>query len=108
VSDEWDCLSEGEVYACVYDPRTGIEELIEGKILITRSPQIHPGDVQFVRAVSRPDVERKLGHLRNVVVFSCKYVASCSDRTFLTGYIEDSVAFHLVWAAVIWTETSSI
>ncbi|KAF4572424.1 hypothetical protein EYR36_006929 [Pleurotus pulmonarius] len=69
VSDEWDCLEEGEIYATVYDERRGIEDLpIIGDVLITRSPQIHPGDLQMVTAVRRP----QLAHLRNVVVFSCK------------------------------------
>ncbi|KAF9490125.1 RdRP-domain-containing protein [Pleurotus eryngii] len=69
VSDEWDCLEEGEIYATVYDERRGIEDLpIVGDVLITRSPQIHPGDLQMVTAVRRP----RLAHLRNVVVFSCK------------------------------------
>ncbi|KAJ7922944.1 RNA dependent RNA polymerase-domain-containing protein [Mycena leptocephala] len=68
VSDEWDCLEEGEVYATVVDDRTGLNMPITGRILITRSPQIHPGDVQFVRAVRRPQLE----HLKNVIVFACK------------------------------------
>ncbi|KAJ3983189.1 RdRP-domain-containing protein [Lentinula detonsa] len=68
VSDEWNCLEEGEIFAQVYDPRTQKQSQIEGRILITRSPQIHPGDCQFVRAVYREE----LAHLKNVVVFSCK------------------------------------
>ncbi|KAJ7456436.1 RdRP-domain-containing protein [Mycena latifolia] len=68
VSDEWDCLDEGEIYATVVDDRTGLNLPITGRLLITRSPQIHPGDVQFVTAVRKPQLE----HLRNVVVFSCR------------------------------------
>ncbi|KAG0706495.1 RdRP-domain-containing protein [Suillus ampliporus] len=68
VSDEWDCLREGEIYATVFDERTGFVQEITGKVAITRSPQIHPGDLQVVTAVQRP----KLKHLKNVVVFSCK------------------------------------
>ncbi|KAJ3890515.1 RdRP-domain-containing protein [Lentinula edodes] len=68
VSDEWDCLEEGEIFAQVYDPRTQKLTPIEGRVLITRSPQIHPGDCQFVEAVRR----KELDHLKNVVVFSCK------------------------------------
>ncbi|KAJ3850837.1 RdRP-domain-containing protein [Lentinula lateritia] len=68
VSDEWDCLEEGEIFAQVYDPRTQKLAPIEGRVLITRSPQIHPGDCQFVEAVRR----KELDHLKNVVVFSCK------------------------------------
>ncbi|KAK0488741.1 RdRP-domain-containing protein [Armillaria novae-zelandiae] len=68
VSDEWDCLEEGQVYATIFDPRTNERVAVEGRILVTRSPQIHPGDIQFATAVRRPE----LNHLVNVVVFSCK------------------------------------
>lgn len=68
VADEWDCLEEGEIYATVYDERTGKMQPILGPVTITRSPQIHPGDVQLVTAVNHP----KLNHLTNVVIFSCK------------------------------------
>ncbi|KAK0488742.1 RdRP-domain-containing protein [Armillaria novae-zelandiae] len=68
VSDEWDCLEEGQVYATIFDPRTNERVAVEGRILVTRSPQIHPGDIQFAMAVRRPE----LNHLVNVIVFSCK------------------------------------
>ncbi|KAK0497236.1 RdRP-domain-containing protein, partial [Armillaria luteobubalina] len=68
VSDEWNCLEEGQVYATIFDPRTNERVAVEGRVLLTRSPQIHPGDVQFATAVRRPE----LNHLVNVVVFSCK------------------------------------
>ena len=68
VSDEYDCLAEGEIFATVYDERNKMERFIEGQVLITRSPQVHPGDVQLVTAVRRPE----LNHLKNVVVFSCR------------------------------------
>lgn len=68
VSDEWGCLREGEIYATVFDDRTGVLQPIEGRVLVTRSPQIHPGDLQFATAVRRPE----LSHLKNVVVFSCE------------------------------------
>ena len=72
VCDEYDCLEEGEIFATVYDESKAIEQSIEGQVLITRSPQVHPGDVQLVTAVRCPE----LNHLKNVVVFSCKCVAS--------------------------------
>ena len=72
VSDEYDCLAEGEIFATVYDESKATEHFIEGQVLITRSPQVHPGDVQLVTAVRRPE----LNHLRNVVVFSCRWFTS--------------------------------
>ncbi|KIY66410.1 RdRP-domain-containing protein [Cylindrobasidium torrendii FP15055 ss-10] len=86
VSDEWDCLAEGEIYAHVRNDRTGLNDRITGRVLITRSPQIHPGDVQFVNAVDRP----QLRHLKNVVVFSCRgnrSLASCLGGGDLDGDI---------------------
>ncbi|KAG1908506.1 RdRP-domain-containing protein [Suillus fuscotomentosus] len=84
VSDEWGCLREGEVYAAVYDERTGLNKQILGEAAITRSPQIHPGDLQVVTAVDRPE----LAHLKNVVVFSCegqRALASCLGGGDLDG-----------------------
>ena len=72
VSDEYDCLAEGEIFATVYDESKETEQSIEGQVLITRSPQVHPGDVQLVTAVRRPE----LNHLKNVVVFSCRWFTS--------------------------------
>jgi hypothetical protein len=60
VADEWDCLEEGEIYATVHDERTGKTEAIIGRVLVTRSPQVHPGDVQFVTAVRRPQLSETL------------------------------------------------
>ncbi|KAF9243729.1 RdRP-domain-containing protein [Melanogaster broomeanus] len=84
VSDEWDCLDEGEIYATVQDEKTGLYQEITGEVAITRSPQIHPGDVQVVTAVRRPELE----HLTNVVVFSCRGdrpLASCLGGGDLDG-----------------------
>jgi RNA-dependent RNA polymerase len=72
VSDEYDCLAEGEIFATIYDESKETEQSIEGQVLITRSPQVHPGDVQLVTAVRRPE----LNHLKNVVVFSCRWFSS--------------------------------
>ncbi|KAI6045196.1 RdRP-domain-containing protein [Pisolithus marmoratus] len=84
VSDEWNCLEEGEIYATVLDERKDIKQAITGRVAITRSPQIHPGDVQMATAVRRPQLE----HLTNVVVFSCKGdrpLASCLGGGDLDG-----------------------
>ncbi|KAG2348348.1 RdRP-domain-containing protein [Suillus weaverae] len=86
VSDEWGCLREGEIYATVFNERTGTVQSITGKVAITRSPQIHPGDLQVVTAVQRPELK----HLKNVVVFSCegkRALASCLGGGDLDGDI---------------------
>ena len=45
-----------------------LAEIIEGKVLITRNPCTHPGDIRLLESVDRPE----LRHLFNVVVFSSK------------------------------------
>ncbi|PCH33560.1 RdRP-domain-containing protein, partial [Wolfiporia cocos MD-104 SS10] len=72
VADVHGWLQEGEIFACI-DPQdhSGLIYL-EGLTLISRSPTIHPGDVQVVHAIGRPPpgspFERE--SLRNSVVFS--------------------------------------
>ncbi|KAF9230156.1 RNA dependent RNA polymerase-domain-containing protein [Melanogaster broomeanus] len=75
VSDECDCLDEGNAYASFQDKRTGLEpqESID-KVAIMCSPHMHPGDVQVVTAVRRSQLE----HPTNVVVFTCR--CSSSDQ----------------------------
>ncbi|PFH54630.1 hypothetical protein AMATHDRAFT_134703 [Amanita thiersii Skay4041] len=71
VADEHGYLKEGEIFACV-KPRMGRVQYLEGSILISRSPTIHPGDIQIVRAIGPPPrgscFERE--SLENTVVFS--------------------------------------
>lgn len=61
--------------ACILDPKTMEEPLwLEGKVLISRSPTIHPGDAQFATAIGKPPVgsifERQA--LPNVLIFSTR------------------------------------
>ncbi|KAJ8589866.1 RdRP-domain-containing protein [Rhizopogon salebrosus TDB-379] len=90
VSDEWECLIEGEIYATVVDEKTGAVHQITGQVAITRSPQIHPGDIQIVTAVRRPELE----HLTNVVVFSCKGQRALAS--YLGGGDLDGDDFNLI------------
>ncbi|KAF8245194.1 RdRP-domain-containing protein [Wilcoxina mikolae CBS 423.85] len=70
ILDETKYLEEGEIYVNTED-EDGRPEKIEGRVLITRSPVHHPGDVQMVDAVSVPSTS-PLRLLRNAVVFSQK------------------------------------
>jgi len=67
--DETDFLQEGEVY-CFIETEAG-GQLLTGSVIITRSPALHPGDVQCVTAVDPPE-ESPLRALHNVVVFSSR------------------------------------
>lgn len=74
VADIHGYLKEGEIFACVARNEDEEPTFLEGWTMIARSPVIHPGDVQMVKAIGRPppgtvfDIEP----LTNTVVFSTK------------------------------------
>ncbi|KAG8918661.1 hypothetical protein FRC02_002193 [Tulasnella sp. 418] len=73
VIDEHNYLKPDEVFICVRD-KDEKAVYIEGQILITRSPQVHPGDVQFVNAIGKPPAGSPFVHeeFPNCVVFSAQ------------------------------------
>ena len=74
VADVHKQLMEGEVFACIDSPNESGLIYLEGPILISRSPTIHPGDVQVVHAIGPPPADTPLAQelLRNTVVFSAQ------------------------------------
>jgi len=66
--DETGFLQESEVY-CSIQTGEGQIEIVTGSVVITRSPALHPGDVQCVTAVDVPR-DSPLRALHNMVVFS--------------------------------------
>ncbi|KAL1748886.1 RNA dependent RNA polymerase-domain-containing protein [Schizophyllum fasciatum] len=74
VADVHRYLREGEIFACVKPHDSNKVEYLEGDILISRSPTIHPGDVQVVRAIGLPPAGSPFSHepLHNTVVFSVR------------------------------------
>lgn len=68
IMDETDFLNEGEV--CVNMGKRELQIDTE-KVMITRSPQMHPGDVQKVRVVE-PPADSPLRKLQHCVIFSSK------------------------------------
>lgn len=69
IMDETDFLKESEIYCYIHTENGG--NLLTGNVVITRSPALHPGDVQCVTAVDAP-AGSPLRALHNVVVFSSK------------------------------------
>ncbi|KZT74711.1 RdRP-domain-containing protein [Daedalea quercina L-15889] len=71
-ADHYGYLREGEIFACVDAPDVAGLIYLEGPVLVSRSPTIHPGDVQVVHAIGRPPrgspFEKE--SLRNGVIFS--------------------------------------
>jgi hypothetical protein len=73
IADIHDFLKEGEIFVCVRE-RQSEPIYLEGNVLVSRSPCLHPGDVQIVRAIGRPPpgspFEKE--ELPNTIVFSCQ------------------------------------
>ncbi|OCL01938.1 RdRP-domain-containing protein [Glonium stellatum] len=75
IMDETNTLNEGEIYAVSEKVDSNGQwqrfVLTGGEVAITRSPALHPGDIQIVQAVDVPS-DSPLAKLRNCVVFSQK------------------------------------
>ncbi|KAK8226196.1 RNA-directed RNA polymerase [Phyllosticta capitalensis] len=75
IMDETGFLEEGEIYCTVM--RQGSNGKMKRtvytgeEVVVTRSPAMHPGDIQKARPVDVPP-DSPLNHLNNVVVFSQK------------------------------------
>lgn len=63
------CLPQGKIFACVQDSGDSEPTWLSGPCIISRSPVMHPGDVQCVEAIGRPPANCLFAELRNVVVF---------------------------------------
>ncbi|KIM48826.1 hypothetical protein M413DRAFT_437999 [Hebeloma cylindrosporum] len=72
------CLSVGEVYVCVQSPNETKPTWLTGNASISRSPVVHPGDVQRVRAIGKPP-DDKLCLFRNLV--NVVVLPSIGDRS---------------------------
>ncbi|KAI0757094.1 RdRP-domain-containing protein [Daedaleopsis nitida] len=76
VADVYGYLEEGEVFVCVDSPKETELIYLEGRVLVSRSPVIHPGDAQVVYAIGRPPPDSPFAResLRNTIVFSTRGV----------------------------------
>lgn len=65
-------LPPGKIYACVHKPGDSEPIWLHGPCMVSRSPVIHPGDVQQSYAIGKPPSDKLclFGHLKNVVVFA--------------------------------------
>ncbi|KAJ3575291.1 hypothetical protein NP233_g1206 [Leucocoprinus birnbaumii] len=73
VADTHHFLEEKEIFACIKKP-DGEVTYLEGHVLVSRSPCVHPGDVQIAIAIGRPPENSPFAEepLPNTVVFSIK------------------------------------
>ncbi|KAG6916647.1 hypothetical protein DXG01_005933 [Tephrocybe rancida] len=63
-------LPEGHIFVCIHDKPEEAPRWLEGSCSISRSPVVHPGDVQRVRAIGKPPdgMLCLFAHMKNVVV----------------------------------------
>ncbi|OAA55404.1 RNA-dependent RNA polymerase [Cordyceps fumosorosea ARSEF 2679] len=99
VMDETGFLKEGEVYIA-HDATRGKSgerldgTLADGPVIVTRSPALHPGDVQAALMVTPPP-SHPLRQLRNCVVFSQKGSRDLPSQ--LSGGDLDGDLYNVIW-----------
>jgi hypothetical protein len=72
IMDETGILEEGQVFITI-NTEKGMRSIIHSKqIIVTRSPALHPGDVQLVTAVKSIPENSPLWQLSNCICFSQK------------------------------------
>jgi RNA-dependent RNA polymerase len=91
VLDETGGLEADEIFLQYTDPMTSEVYVVEGPVVVGRSPCLHPGDMQPLKAVYRPD----LTHLVDVVVFPNHGVRPIPSM--LSGGDLDGDLFALIW-----------
>ncbi|KAG9008076.1 hypothetical protein FRB94_013733 [Tulasnella sp. JGI-2019a] len=103
VADIHGYLKPNEVFVCIKerDKRT---VWLEGNLLVTRSPQAHPGDVQFVHAIGQPPADSPFTPDRNPrhnsIVFSTN--GDRSVPSMLAGGDLDGDEFNIIRNSDLW------
>lgn len=87
--DPLNILEEGEVYVHVYNrfmpsyssrDNTKVASVLEGTVVVSRLPALHPGDVRILNAVYRPELaEFFKGSCGGIILFSTKGNRSAGD-----------------------------
>lgn len=94
--DETGYLKEGEIFVVTEKaPEGGKKVLVKNNVVVTRSPALHPGDIQLVNAVDVPQ-HSPLRQLSNVVVFS-KWGAR-DLPSMLSGGDLDGDLYNVIWS----------
>lgn len=69
ISDETGYLREGQVFVTFFSEELEARRHLQCRVAVTRSPALHPGDIQLASAVSPPEGSC-LWDLTNCIVFS--------------------------------------
>ncbi|TVY73467.1 putative RNA-dependent RNA polymerase [Lachnellula suecica] len=93
IMDEIGILEEGQIF-CTYTEGKNKYQVVRKNCLITRSPALHPGDVQFVDAVEVPGGSPLLS-LSNCICFSQKGDRDLPSK--LSGGDLDGDIYNIIW-----------
>lgn len=72
IMDETGYLQEGEIYVATEQQNSSLTDrfvLVHERVIVTKSPALHPGDIRLAKAVEVPE-DSSLRRLSNCVVFS--------------------------------------
>lgn len=94
IMDETGYLNEGEIFCPVLTEKFHREILVRKNVIITRSPALHPGDIQLANAVDVP-VDSPLRQLHNCIVFSQKGQRDLASK--LSGGDLDGDLFNIIY-----------
>lgn len=94
IMDETGYLREGEIFV-ITEKEGGKNILVRNNVIVTRSPALHPGDIQVVNAVDVPE-HSLLRDLANVVVFSKHGERDLASQ--LSGGDLDGDLYNVIWA----------
>ena len=99
VLDESGYLNYGEVFVCVSksngEDKTDIKIIKADKIIVTKNPCLHPGDIRILRAVDTTEAREKFKHLVNCIVFPAKGERPHTDE--ISGSDLDGDIYFACW-----------
>eukprot|EP01083_Nonionella_stella_P145459 455888_1 len=98
IMDEYAVLKPNEVFIQVQSPliNKGQVRIITGDVIITKCPALAPGDLRHFKAVSTNEIDTKLQHLKNVVVFSQQ--GTLSPTMQMAGSDLDGDVYWVTWS----------
>lgn len=96
IMDETGILEEGQIFCIIEEDGEAkvITRSDDSKVIITRSPALHPGDIQLAKAVTVP-ADSPLMQLRNCICFSQK--GSRDLPSMLSGGDLDGDTYHIIF-----------
>jgi hypothetical protein len=93
IMDETGLLEEGQIF-CVVNIDGTTQAIVKKRLVISRAPALHPGDIQVVEGVNVP-FGSPLEKLRNCIVFSQK--GQRDLPSMLSGGDLDGDRYYVIW-----------